>query len=98
MVDLPLPLGPTSATCSPGSSASDTSSSAGAARSVCLSVTCSSRIISVGPTAWAGGRPCRTVSVVSVGSASSSRSSAASAAASPSALAWNEAPTRRRGR
>ena len=90
-VDLPHPLGPTSATVSPGSTTSAAPSSAGMRRSGYVTSSPVMRmLVSCGRTE----PPTPTPSVTGV----SSSSKTCSAALMPSALAWKFAPRARRGR
>ncbi len=86
-VDLPAPLGPTSATVSPGSTVNDTSDTASPDRSAKRTVT---------PSKDRG--PVDTGAEPACGTGVSSTEKISSAAASPSAAAWYWAPTWRSGR
>ncbi len=91
-VDFPAPLGPTTATVSPGRISNEVRAREGAVRPGWRTISPSS--VSAAPRASGAGEP----SAAEDGSARSSTANTSSAAASPSAAAWYCAPTCRSGR
>ena len=88
----PAPLSPTSATVSPGASSRSSPSSTSPERVGYENDTCSSR------TGARAGLGASRASAGATGSGASSNANIRSATASPSALAWYSAPSRRNGR